>query len=162
MVFRFSPKEVLTMAAELERRGIAFYEGLERKTQKQEGKKIFQFLADEEKRHLEIFSDLLGKVPEVFLDTDEEASRYLGAMVESGVLRRVLQGEVDVERLGISEALDIGIQVEKESILFYQGFLPFVVEEKRQWVETIIAEEKRHLVRLSTLKEEILGGTVSI
>lgn len=150
------------MATELERRGIAFYEALEKKTHVEEGKRVFRFLADEEKRHLETFSELLGKVPEVFLDVDAEASRYLGAIVESGVLRRVLSGEVNVEALGVSEALDTGIQVEKESILFYQSFLPFVAAEKRQWVEEVIAEEKRHLVRLSALKEEILRGTVNI
>lgn len=146
------------MATELERRGIVFYETLEKKTHAEEGRRIFRFLADEERRHLEIFSELLGKVPEVFLDVDEEASRYLGAIVESGVLRRVLNGEVNTEVLGVSEALDTGIQVEKESILFYQSFLPFVAAEKRQWVEEVIAEEKRHFVRLSALREEVLRG----
>lgn len=150
------------MATELERRGIAFYEGLEKQTHVEEGKRVFRFLADEERRHLEIFSELLGKVPEVFLDMDEEASRYLGTIVESGVLRRVLNGEVNTEILGVPEALDTGIQVEKESILFYQSFLPFVAPEKRQWVEEVIAEEKRHFVRLSTLKEEILRGTARV
>lgn len=157
MAFRFSPKEILTMATELERRGIAFYEELEKKTSDEKGKGIFRFLADEERRHLEVFLGLLESVAETFLDTDEEASRYLGTVVESGVLRKVLGGEVHPGILGISEALDIGIQVEKESILFYQGFLPFVTPEKRKWVEEVVAEEKRHFIRLSALKEEITG-----
>lgn len=158
MVFRFSPKEILTMATELERRGIAFYEVLEKKTTQEEGKRIFRFLADEERRHLEVFSRLLESAPDTIIDESEETSRYLGAIVESGVLRKVLQGELNPEEVGTLEALDIGIQVEKESILFYQGFLPFVASEKKNWVEEVVAEERRHLVQLSALKEEVSRG----
>ncbi len=156
MVFRFSPGEILTMATELERRGIAFYEGLEKKSPKEEGKRIFRFLADEERRHLEVFSRLLEDTQDTLLDESGEVSQYLGTVVESGVLRKVLQGEIASEALGVFEALDIGIQVEKESILFYQGFFPFIAPEKANWLEEVIAEEKRHFIQLHTLKEEMM------
>lgn len=141
------------MAVELERRGILFYEDLERKAAKEEGKKVFRFLANEERRHLEVFSDLAERVEDTLFDATGEVAQYLGAIVDSGVLRQVLKGDVDVGGLGLLEALDIGIQVEKESILFYQGFLPLVPPEKRSWVEEVIAEEQKHLLRLSGLKE---------
>jgi len=55
MAMRFSADEVLEMAVELERRGIAFYENLSKKTSDQKSREIFIFLGEEEKKHLEYF-----------------------------------------------------------------------------------------------------------
>ncbi|WP_438314442.1 ferritin family protein [Candidatus Caldatribacterium sp. SIUC1] len=160
MAFRFAPSEILSMAVELERKGIAFYEHLKSRATREDGKTMFQFLADEERRHLETFTRLLEETGETIVDESGEVSQYLGSIVETGVLSKVLRGEVSAERMGLSEALSTGIQVEKESILFYQGFLPFVPREKQHWVEEVIAEEKRHFLRLARLKEELTGEAV--
>jgi rubrerythrin len=160
VAFRFAPSEVLSMAVELERKGIAFYEHLKSRATREDGKRMFQFLADEERQHLETFTRLLEETGETVVDVNGEVSQYLGSIVETGVLSRVLKEEVSVEKMGFSEALGLGIQVEKESILFYQGFLPFVPREKQGWVEEVIAEEKRHFLRLVKLKEELTGEAV--
>ncbi len=157
VVFRFSSQEVLGMAVELEKKGIAFYESLTLRTKTEDGRKVFRFLAEEEKQHLELFSRLLGEIREFDFGDNDEVARYLGAIVEGGILAKVLEGGIDPERLDVLGALEIGIQVEKESILFYQGFLPLVPSTQRSWVEKIVEEEKKHFLRLSELKKTFTG-----
>lgn len=143
------------MAVELEKRGVAFYESLERRTATEDGRKVFRFLAEEEKKHLEIFSRLFEDAGDMVFDSEGEVAQYLGAIVESGVLAKVLHGGISLESTSLSEALDIGIQVEKESILFYQSFVPFVVPEKRSWVEKVVAEEQKHFLHLKELQRTL-------
>lgn len=54
------------------------------------------------------------------------------------------------------EALDIGIQAEKDSILFYAEMQNLVRESDRQTVYKIINEEKAHLRQLSELRAIIM------
>ncbi|NSW75393.1 MAG: ferritin family protein [Candidatus Atribacteria bacterium] len=153
MVLRFAPAEILGMAVELEKKGIDFYRRLQESAH-QEVKKIFAFLAEEEKKHLAFFNDLLStlETEEAFQD-NEEVTQYLGSIVESGILGKVLAGQVGSSSL--TDALETGIEVEKESVLFYQGFMPLVNPAKRGWLEKVIEEEKRHFLQLVALRKEM-------
>lgn len=153
MALRFAPAEILGMAVELEKRGIDFYRRLQESAH-QEVKKIFAFLAEEEEKHLAFFDDLLNtvKTEETFQD-NEEVTQYLGSIVESGILGKVLAGQVGPSSL--TDALETGMEVEKESVLFYQGFIPLVNPAKRGWLEKVIEEEKRHFLKLVALRKEM-------
>lgn len=150
MVLRFAPLEILKMAVELEKRGIAFYQRLQKEASP-EVKEAFSLLAKEEEKHLAFFSDLLETVGEErdFLD-NEEVAAYLGAIVEHGVLGKVLAGQAPPFS-SFKGALEFGMQVEKESILFYQGFSSLVDPGKKQWLEKVIEEEKRHFLKLAAM-----------
>ncbi len=159
MVFRFSPYEILEMARELERRGIDFYNRLMQLASSSSAREIFSFLGEEEKRHLEFFTHLqkeLNEGQEVLFSTTDESANYLGAIVESGILDKVLKG-VNLTPAGIEmeEALEVGIEIEKESILFYQGLIPMVSPQKREWLDKVVEEEKKHFLRLQNMKREL-------
>ena len=67
------------MAVELERRGIAFYENLSKKTSDQKSREIFIFLGEEEKKHLEYFQktkDDLNTQIDFVPDTMDETDVY--------------------------------------------------------------------------------------
>ncbi|MEN3185165.1 MAG: ferritin family protein [Atribacterota bacterium] len=153
MVLRFAPAEILGMAVELERRGIDFYRRLQESAH-QEAKKVFAFLAEEEEKHLAFFRGLLNtlEVEETLQDSEEE-TQYLGSIVENGILGKVLAGQVLPSSL--ADALETGVAVEKESVLFYQGFIPLVNPTKRGWLEEVIAEEKKHFLKLVALRKEM-------
>ncbi len=156
MVFRFSPSEVLEMAVELERRGIQFYRKLQMNASPRP-RELFAFLEEQEKKHLQLFTGLRESLEEALTwSYDEEAMKYLGTIVENGILGKVL-GDTLPSSLTLEEAIEIGIQVEKESVLFYQGFYPLMSETKHSILEEIIAEEKRHVVQLTELKKEFLA-----
>jgi len=164
LVLRFSPFEVLEMAKELERRGIDFYHRLAQLTSSSSTREIFSFLGKEEEKHLDFFTHLqeeLNEGEQIIFSTTDESVNYLGAIVESGILDKVLKG-VNLVPAGIDmkDALEIGINIEKESILFYQGLTPMVSAEKREWLDKVIEEEKKHFLRLQNMKRglEEKGG----
>jgi rubrerythrin len=162
MVMCFSPQEILTMAVELEKKGMAFYEELLQRATSSSAKEAFSLLRDEEEKHLEFFSSLLGEIDDrtEFIDTMEEVESYLRAIVEDGVLGKVLRGVgVPSPQADLIEAISFGIEVEKESILFYQGFADFVPQAKMEWLQKVIDEERRHFVYLTALKKEWGGGS---
>ena len=159
MAMRFSADEVLEMAVELERRGIAFYENLSKKTSDQKSREIFIFLGEEEKKHLEYFQktkDDLNTQIDFVPDTMDETNNYLGSLIENGVLGKILQGlDLTQGDSSIEKALEVGMEVEKESVKFYESMEIIVPESKKEWLKKVIQEEKKHYAILLGIKKEL-------
>jgi rubrerythrin len=154
----FSGSELLEIAMGIERNGMAFYRALADKTGNRDVKDIYNHLAGEEKKHLDTFqgmSDSLGqtKPPETYT---EEYMLYLKSLVDSAVFSNVTEAQQKASKVfNEIEALDTGIQAEKDSILFYTELQNLVRERDRKVVLNILAEEKKHLRQLSGLKREL-------
>jgi rubrerythrin len=155
MAVFFSGSELLEIAMGIERNGMAFYQALADKTGKRDVKDIYTYLAGEEKKHLDTFqgmSDSLGqvKLPETYT---EEYMLYLKSLVDSAVFSNVTEAQQKAGKMSNEiEALDTGIQAEKDSILFYMELQNLVRERDRKVVLNIVDEEKKHLRQLSELK----------
>ncbi|GEM_PF-611362 len=161
VTLRFSPGEVLDMAEELERRGIAFYANLVKQTNDPKSKEIFTFLEEEEKRHLDYFQKIksdLNANADFFPDTMDETINYLGSIIENGVLGKVLKG-VDLMHgdTSVIKALEVGIEVEKESVLFYQGMDIMIPASKKEWLNKVIQEEKKHFTILTGMMKDLMA-----
>ena len=156
MAVFFSGSELLEIAIGIERNGMEFYQALADKTGKRDVKDIYIYLAGEEKKHLDTFqgmSDSLGQVkpPETYT---EEYMLYLKSLVESAIFSNVTEAQQKAAKLANEiEALDTGIQAEKDSILFYTELQNLVRERDRKVVLNIVDEEKKHLRQLSELKK---------
>ena len=156
MAVFFSGSELLEIAVGIERNGMAFYQALADKTGKKDVKDIYSYLAGEEKKHLDTFqgmSDSLGqaKPPETYT---EEYMLYLKSLVDSTVFSNVTEAQQKAGKVSDEiEALDTGIQAEKDSILFYIELHNLVREQDRKVVLNIVDEEKKHLRQLSELKK---------
>jgi rubrerythrin len=117
--------KILSTALELEQKGFHFYKHAETSTQNETGKKMFSQLAREEEEHIislkDMFTDLYpqqsGKHIPLFTGTVSEYS-----------------GEV--------EALQIAIEMEKQSIQFYSEWAQ---EELQSLFNQLIEFEKTHL-----------------
>jgi len=71
----------------------------------------------------------------------------------------LLEVALGIERNRVSsqvEALDIGIQAEKDSILFYTEMQNLVKPADHHVILTILNQERDHLNQLSQLKKTIL------
>jgi len=161
MVLKFSSQEVVTMAVELEKKGIEFYSNLEKQAGRNPAGEVFSFLKGEEEKHLDFFSSLLSEIKEedMVVDTRDETNSYLGAIVENGILGKVLKGTVpQPDKVDLTQAVELGIEIEKESVLFYQGLGVMVPPEKKGWLEKVISEEKKHFLRLIEMKSALTGG----
>ncbi|MBL7210014.1 MAG: ferritin family protein [Dehalococcoidia bacterium] len=158
MSILFSGSELLEVALGIEKNGAAFYQALADKTKNKDAKAIYDYLAGEEKKHLNTFQNMLNSVgkyrpPEGY---GEEYMLYLKSLIDSAVFTDVASAQEKAEKVSSEiEALGIGIQAEKDSILFYLEMQNLVSPPDGKVVSTIIDEERDHLRQLSELKHRV-------
>ncbi len=155
MSILFSGSELLEIALGIERNGVAFYQALANNTQNKDAKAIYDYLASEEKKHLNTFRGLLNTAGQYQPPEDyaEEYMLYLKSLVDNSVFSNITEAKQKAERISSEiEALDTGVQAEKDSILFYTEMQNFVRQPDQKIVLNIIDEEKAHMRQLSQLK----------
>ena len=158
MVSYFSGNELLEIAVGIERNGFAFYQGLADKTPDEAAKAVYSFLAREEKKHENMFLGLGGSLPK-FEPPESypgEFMLYLKSLVDSLVFQNLGQAAAATRLKKDVEAVNRGIQAEKDSILFYGEVAQMVRAADRGTVTRILEEEKGHLRQLAGLKSSIL------
>jgi len=157
----FSPQDILRIAIRVERNGEELYRVLEEKEKNEKLRNIWKYLKEQELLHQKTFQEMLDKVGDyiVYEFSPGEYSAYMKAIASSYILTQGLIEKKTKELFENSlEAIEFGIYVEKESILTYTAFREYVLAQKQPVLERIIEEEKRHLVRLSLLREEFKKG----
>ncbi len=154
----FSGGELINIAIGIERRGIAFYDIMTRSTGNAASREVFQYLADMEREHMQIFQGMLAEadryqIPDTYA---QEYASYLKALVDSAVFSDdMVTSEMATHVHSDIEALELAIGAEKDSILFYYEMSEIVPRQAQTMVNRIIAEEKSHLKQLSELKSKI-------
>lgn len=159
MSARFTVSEIVTMAVEAEKNGFAFYQAMASRAIDEKTRNIFAFLAEEEAEHENTFQQLLNNLSPIEMSHTDEAEycSYLNAFTST----RIFNASVDIDKLVQSitsdiEAVDIALNIEKESILFYYELREQESGEGRESIDEIIREEKNHLTRLAQLKEALV------
>lgn len=160
MSILFSASEIITMAVEIEKNGMAFYNALAARSKNEKAREIYTILAAEEVQHQVTFKKMLTSLKELELTASEEDeyNNYLGALTSS----RVFSSDVDVDAL-LAEAdtelaaINMAIDAEKDSILFYYELLGQAGSEDSEAIEQVINEEKTHLAKLICLRAEFAG-----
>ena len=158
MSISFSGSELINIAIGIERRGIVFYETMVKSTKNAVARDVFRYLADMERNHVQIFQDMLGEAdkyqpPETYAG---EYAAYLQALVDSAVFTDdMVTSEMATRAESDIETLELAINAEKDSILFYYEMKDIMPERAQPTVNKIIAEEKAHLRQLSELKRKL-------
>ena len=158
MSISFSGSELISIAIGIERRGIAFYDIMARSIQNAAARDAFQYLADMERQHIQIFQNILSEadkyqIPDTYA---EEYIAYLQALVDSAVFTDDLATSEMATRVSSDiEAVELAISAEKDSILFYYEMKDIMPQRAQPTVNKIIAEEKSHLRQLSELKRKL-------
>ncbi|MFQ5329427.1 MAG: ferritin family protein [Thermodesulfobacteriota bacterium] len=155
---RFSGKDVIEMAVRIEENGLAFYTEAAEASESDEIKELFHYLADEEKRHVFCFENI-GKsfddenLPGISDPYIEETSLYLGALANSRVFTEKNEGSRMAKEIrDENDALRTAIDMEKDSILFYYELDKVVKGKDKSVLALLIAEEKKHLAKLTELQ----------
>jgi rubrerythrin len=154
----FAGSEIVELGIQIEKNGRDFYNALVKQTKNQEAKRTFKYLAEEEKKHIEVFSKILDSVhkyepPESY---PGEYFAYMNALARDYIFTQKDKGEQIAKKTkNDREAIDWGIRFEKDSILFYQGMKKVVPEYDHRVVDELIAQEQSHLQQLSDLKEDL-------
>jgi len=145
--------KLLQFAVDLEERGVKFYETWAEQTDTDELKMIFLLLAEEEKHHKELFSNIAvaHKDPDKGLEISEEYSEYLDQFANE-----ILFNENDIDMVkSLKDAIEVAKKQELDAMLFYSDIKNHVSAEYTGAVEQIISEERKHFKKLGDLQKKL-------
>ena len=151
----FNADEVFEMAEEIERNGARFYREAATKAVAREVKEMFLGMASMEDGHLRVFQEMRKSLTEeekgeTVYDPYNEASLYLQALADTKGFEGMKSPTQKLTgKESVRELLEIAIEAEKNSVLYYVGLKDLVpVGAGRDKVEEVIREEIRHIADL--------------
>ncbi len=149
--------DVLEVAVRVERLGIALYKKLHDTVESPQAKSTFSFLAAEEEKHAGTFRKLLEESAPYTprFEYPGEYGLFLNDYAAS-IVGKVEKAGSSMAKVTINEALEMGIEFEKETILFYYELKSegdFGENAETLW--KIIDEERSHWRKLVSLKDTL-------
>ena len=142
----FTTGEVIDLAIQIEKNGEKVYREAGQKVSDPSVASMLQWLADEEKEHVEWFSQLKETIKESSIDPEvEEAARaILGSVLGE---QSFSLAEADLSKMDqLKDLLKLTIEFEKDTALFYEMITSFIDrEETLNNLKKIVEEEKRHV-----------------
>jgi len=145
----FTANELLDMAIKLEKNGEAVYRSAIAKVKNPELVSLLEWMADEEVKHASFFSELkLNLETKQVNPFMEEMSRELFDDLLGN--QNFSLKEVDFTSIENSdELIEVFIEFEKDSVIFYKVLEPFVqAPVAREHLRKIIDEENLHIKQL--------------
>ncbi len=141
----FTPVDILDVAVQLERNGEKVFREAIKKVRQSDLADLLKWMADQEKAHIQRFIELKAKIKKPFTDP------ILQKMGRE-ILQETLDGasfnlkNVDFSKIDeIRELLNLSIEFEKDTAIFYELLLSFVEDRETQdLLEKIIDEEHNH------------------
>ena len=158
MPITFSSSGLINIAIDIERMGVAFYDVMAKSTENAATRDVFQYLVDMEREHIQIFKEMLVESDKwQILETNaQNHAPYLKALADSAVFTDDMITSEKAARVDSDiEALELAIDAEKDSILFYHEMKEIMPQRAQATVNKIIDEEKSHLRQLSDLKKKL-------
>ncbi len=141
----FTSLDILDVAVQLERNGEKIFRDAARAIENTELAELLEWMADQEKEHVDYFENMKKTVKKPFDDpTIQEMGREILQDALEGVGFDL--GNVDFSKMEeIRELLNASIEFEKDTATFYELLKSFVVDdETRELLEKIIEEEHNH------------------
>lgn len=157
----FQAAEVLEMAIEIERQGLAFYAGCAAARATESVAEVFDYAAEQERRHIETFSRMKRDLAEYTVPESYpgEMVSYLRGFVETRVFSTVDEATCSAEQVEDEiDAVNTAIELERSTISFYSGLKQLVRESEQDVIEEILAEEHGHIRRLMELRHRLTQG----
>lgn len=154
----FQAAEVLDMAIEIERQGLAFYQGCAAARASEQVADVFAYAAEQERQHIERFATMKRDLDEYTVPESYpgETLSYLRGFLSHRVFSSVDEASCSAEAIEDEmEAVDMAIELERSTIGFYSGIKQIVRDSEKSVIDEILAEEHRHIRRLLELKNEL-------
>ncbi len=161
MSVEFNVDEVLAVAEQIERNGDRFYRLAAERQLNTRAARALVALADMEQGHLKTFTEMRAALSEaerkpVTFDPYDESALYLNAMADRSIFDVTRDPTEKLAGANVSEVLSLGIEAEKDSIVFFVGLRELVPERLgRDRIDAIIREELNHFAKLSEMLSEL-------
>jgi rubrerythrin len=163
--FICNAEELMELAIQIEKNGREYYLAMAEKTNNEQVKEIFTFLAEEEKSHLGNFLEIREKLSNQEAEFEiaaeystPEMYNYIKAMFNGCVFPDLKSHEELLKEIKTDEqAIYHAISFEKDTVLFFNEILNMFGEndENRPLILELIRQEKIHIARLHTLLSSI-------
>lgn len=155
MSFYLDVSEILQFAIYVEQNGYEFYTEIAKKFDDLKLLNLLHLLAEEEQNHERSFKIMKEKGGE-FIPIESYSGEYEAYMKQYLNSFAPKSSQAMKERLAnvnsLNSALDMGIGLEKDSIIFYSTLKGLVPQDSQKILDQIIQEEVKHLLKLSHFK----------
>ena len=154
----FTAREIAEAAVEKEMKRRDFYANVSKLSTNSAMTKLFEFLTAEEERHVATFVKLRDGVPVVEVrpeEYDADMEAYMDSVVEERLYSKIGSEDFVRKAIDANDVIRLAIALEKDAILFFWEFLPYVNDTDKQVVRTLMDEEKGHIRMLWKLKQEL-------
>jgi len=150
-----SGADIIDLAVQTEVQGEAFYREAVSKADTKEARDLFTYLAEQEKQHKLVFSQMGDSIVIADLEPAEwqEALDYINATVsqtffsDGTPIRAIPDGST------VREMVERAIDFEQQTLLFFYTLRDMVKPANRALVDSIVAEERIHVRRLAAMRK---------
>lgn len=142
----FSADEVYQIAMEMEQTGQVFYEALAAGSDRSDVANLLRRLAAQEQDHYKQFARLRAQLATrpVSHALSEDEMDFAQALVTDRMIPNPQEARRIASEGSVRAALDMAINVEKDSILFYSEVLQAIDPQEAPAIREIIQQEKTH------------------
>jgi rubrerythrin len=113
---------------------------------------------EEEDRHVESFEQIRDSLsPEETLSDEysEDMEAYMDSVVDDRLYSEIDSKEFVQNAINANTVFSLSIGFEKDAILYFKEFLPFLTESDRKVVVELIEQEKGHIRKLAHLRQQM-------
>ena len=136
----FATAEIVDIGIEKEKKRRDFYSQVAEKFAQQDIKELFTKLKDWEETHIQRFSEIRKGIRES-ASTDSypgELAAYTNALLDDSLYQQVSPQEFSRNVTSPLVAVRYGIGFEKDAILFFNEFLPYLPDHDRGIIQQLI------------------------
>ena len=158
MTALFTAKQIVEAGISKERRRMNFYSTIADKSESIEIKSLFNTLSKDEEQHIYIFSEIGSKIDDDSPHPpgyDEEMYNYMEAILDDKISGDQDFNELVFKLIDTNELFKTAINLEKDSILYFREFLPFISDNDKDVIYKLIDEEKKHIRELVNLRNKM-------
>jgi len=156
----FDPADVANFAIRIEENGEKFYRYAATISEDEETRYLFNFLADEEIKHKNFFQSVLSRMDAVggfnFETYQGEYMQYVQDYLDRKVIFNINAEKEFSEIKDVLSAVNFAIDRESDSILYYSEIKNLVPQAHHSKIDQIIEEERRHFLKLSNFRKELM------
>ena len=159
MAVLFSAREILEAAVEKEKKRKEFYANVSELSTNADMKELFRFLMEEEVKHVAIFEQIRDQLsPETHpAEYDEDMQAYMDSVIDDRLYSDMDSKEFVRNAIHADEVFRLAIGFEKDAILYFTEFLPYLTDADRKIVAGLIDQEKGHIRKLAEMKTRVAG-----
>ncbi len=153
----FNAAEIADLGIEKEKKRRDFYALVSGSFKDSEMKKLFSRLRDWEEEHIKKFTKIRDDVEESepAQSYPGEFASYMQSLIDDSLYNKVSPQVFSKNVTSPLIAVDFAIGFEKDAILFFLEMLIYMNSSQKQVVQTLINEEKQHIVYLAQLRKTI-------